>query len=188
MKNYSPKILLTGGSGQLAQAIFSHNNAANFHLKMCSRDELDITSMASISRAIQDFSPEIIINCAAYTAVDQAENSRGDAEKINHLGAKNLAISCKKNQIFLLHLSTDYVFNGLKLSPYIEDDLAQPINIYGESKLAGENAIREYGENYVILRVSGVVSEFCHNFFLVGTDINHITPSNNSRFGFFDDY
>ena len=163
MTTYS-KLLITGANGQLAHALRTHPDASLFSITACTREECDITSVASVSRAIQHYSPDIIINCAAYTAVDKAETDQHNAMMVNHLGVQNLAVACQKNKIFLLHVSTDYVFDGLKQAGYVETDQTNPINIYGESKYLGENAIREQCENHVILRVSGVVSEFGHNF------------------------
>lgn len=164
MTNSLPKILVTGGSGQLASAIISHEKAKQFQIKTYSHHDFDITDLTSATEIIQSFSPDIIINCAAYTAVDKAESELEMADKVNHIGAKNLAIIAKQQSIFLIHLSTDYVFNGTKQGSWIEEDATHPINVYGETKLAGEIAIREQCDQHIILRVSGIVSEYGHNF------------------------
>jgi dTDP-4-dehydrorhamnose reductase len=163
MTNYSPRILLTGGHGQLATALLHDPLARDFTIMACSRQELDITQPVAIDNVISKFIPDIIINTAAYTAVDKAEEEAGLADRTNHMGAGQLALACEKNQIKLFHLSTDYIFDGSKDGKYLEDDAACPINIYGKSKWEGEEAIRQYHKNHVILRVSGVFSQYGEN-------------------------
>jgi dTDP-4-dehydrorhamnose reductase len=165
MTSSLPNALITGSSGQLGQALQHCSNESDFHLIPCRRDELDITQTESITAAIKYYQPVAIINTAAYTAVDRAESERTTAEQINHQGAKNLAIACEQLRVRLIHLSTDYVFDGESTQPYQESDRVNPINIYGETKWHGEEAIRQHCEQHVILRVSGVFSEFGTNFF-----------------------
>ena len=165
MTNYSRKILITGSDGQIGNALRAHADAKKFQVIACNRNQMDITEMSAIEKAIAAFSPDMIINTAAYTAVDKAESESELAHLINHQGAKNLAIACNKNKIPLIHLSTDYIFDGEKSSPYLESDNANPINVYGESKWLGEEAIREYCDQHIILRVSGVFSEYGNNFY-----------------------
>jgi len=164
MKNYLPKILITGGTGQLGCALLHHPRAREFRITSCSHKIMDIMSTASIDHAITTFSPDIIINTAAYTFVDKAENEMELCMRVNYEGVKNLALACTKHQIPLLHISTDYVFNGMKASPYLESDTVNPINAYGKSKWNGEQAIREQCKQHIILRVSGIFSEYGHNF------------------------
>ena len=164
MSNSSHKILITGGNGQLALALRHHPQAHLFHVISCARDTLDITDNASIKHAIDKHTPDIIINTAAYTAVDKAEQEEELALRANHVGAQNIAVACKKNQIPLIHISTDYVFDGIKNAPYVEDDATNPLNVYGKSKLLGEQAIREQHDQHIILRVSGVFGEYGNNF------------------------
>jgi dTDP-4-dehydrorhamnose reductase len=158
------KILITGGNGQIATAIKHHANAQDYLLIPHSSTELNITQTQSIEDAISHLKPDVIINTAAYTAVDQAEIETNQATEVNEQGAKQLAVACAKHRIPLIHLSTDYIFDGNTNTPYREDDQANPINYYGKSKWLGEEAIREYAGEYCILRVSGVFSEFGHNF------------------------
>lgn len=165
MTNSSPNVLITGSRGQLGQALQYDHGEREFQFILCPRDELDITQPESIIAAIKRHQPIAIINTAAYTAVDRAESEAPTAELINHLGAKNLAIACEQFQTRLIHLSTDYVFNGNTSSPYLESDEVNPINVYGETKWRGEEAIRQHCELHIILRVSGVFSEFGTNFF-----------------------
>lgn len=158
-------ILITGGSGQIAQSIMHHPDASQFNLIACSHKDLDITSMASIQSAVEKFQPSVIINTAAYTAVDKAEQEQDAAMMINYRGAENVAIVCDERDIPLIHLSTDYVFDGKNKEGYKEDDVTHPINFYGKSKLQGEEAIRQYCKKHIILRVSGVFSAFGNNFY-----------------------
>jgi len=165
MTNYLRKILITGGNGQLANALRAQNIDDTFQLFICNKQELDITDMLSIDAAFVKYSPDIIVNAAAYTAVDQAEIDADQALLVNEIGAKNIAIACEKNKIPLIHFGTDYIFDGKKTSPYHENDTANPLNIYGKSKYLGEEMIRKYCEKHIILRVSSVFSEYGHNFF-----------------------
>jgi dTDP-4-dehydrorhamnose reductase len=164
MNTSLPKILITGGDGQVASAL--KKVAANYqaNLIFCARSEADITSPSSIENAINQHQPDIIINTAAYTAVDQAETQSDEAHKINVDGARNLANACQQHRIILIHLSTDYVFDGNSHHGYKENDAVHPINIYGKSKLLGEEAIRSICSQHIIVRVSGVFSEYKSNF------------------------
>lgn len=164
MKNYLPNILITGGNGQVATALHQHKLARELQITACTREEMDICDITSIQHALTNFNPDIIINTAAYTAVDMAEQETETCLRTNHMGAKHLAIACKKQQIPLIHLSTDYIFDGTKNFPYREDDAATPINFYGKSKWLGEQAVREHSEQHIILRVSGVFGEHGNNF------------------------
>ncbi len=164
MSNSFPRIVLTGANGQIGTSLHHHPRATAFHLMTYSHAELDITDFSSVENALTKLAPDVVINVAAYTAVDKAEQERELAMRANQLGAKHLAIACKHNQIPLIHLSTDYIFDGTTPSPYQENDKANPINVYGESKWLGEQAVREHCEQHVILRVSGVFSEYGNNF------------------------
>ena len=154
------KILVTGAKGQVGSEIVKR-------LPNCiayDRDELDITDINQIRQKIEQHMPNVIINCAAYTAVDKAESESDMAFLINKTGPENLAKICEENKIFLMHLSTDYIFDGTKKLPYVETDPANPQSVYGESKWQGEEAVRKYCKNYLILRVSWVFGEYGHNF------------------------
>ncbi len=164
MTNSLPKILITGSDGQIGQALQRHTDAALFALIACSRTTLDITNKISIQEALDTYQPNLIINTAAYTAVDKAQQEPDLAQHINAQGAALLAQACQEHNIPLIHLSTDYVFDGHKDTPYLETDTTHPINIYGTTKLLGEQAIRQYCEQHLILRVSSVFSEHGHNF------------------------
>ncbi len=169
MNNYSPPtetppIIITGGDGQLATAIYRHPLGKAFHLIPCSHHQLDITQRDSIVAALKQYQPQLVINTAAYTAVDRAESEREHAALINHYGAFNLATICEELHIPLIHLSTNYIFDGRQANPYREDDQANPINYYGETKWLGEKAVREQAEKHLILRVGGLFGEYGHNF------------------------
>lgn len=153
-------IMVTGGNGQLASAL----KKINPDLIYCEKSELDITNKTSIETAVKKYQPRLIINTAAFTAVDKAEAQLNDAMLINHEGAKNIALVCENNHIPLIHISTDYVFDGAIEHRFSENDKTNPVNAYGQSKLLGEEAVREHCKQYVILRVSGVFSEFGNNF------------------------
>ncbi len=165
MTNSLPRILITGGNGQLAQALRQHALTNKFQLSFRSHAEMDISNLHSVTTVIKEFSPDAIINTAAYTAVDKAESDEDAAMQANYQGAKNLAIASHEAVVPLIHLSTDYVFDGEATIPYSEEALTNPINIYGKSKYLGEEAIREHCTQHIILRVSGVFSEFGNNFF-----------------------
>lgn len=161
MKN----ILVTGGQGQLAMCIreLSDNyQELNFCFK--SSTELDITDSLAVSNFIDCQNFDYCINCAAYTAVDNAEKEKERAFSINAFGVRNLAQACKTNNVTLIHVSTDFVFDGKQITPYKEDDSVNPINVYGASKLNGENFIKQILEKYFIIRTSWVYSEYGNNF------------------------
>ncbi len=126
---------------------------------------LDITDFKKVKEFIETNKINVIINCAAYTAVDKAEEDEVNADKINHLAVKNLASNSKDKSIKLIHISTDYVFDGENFKPYVEDDITSPNGVYGKTKLDGENAMREINPlNSIIIRTSWVYSSFGANF------------------------
>jgi dTDP-4-dehydrorhamnose reductase len=169
------KILLTGTSGQLGRSLaksLSKFGGEIEELRTPQRRELDLSNIETIAPYIQEYKPDLIINPAAYTAVDLAEKEKDLAFRVNAEAPAVLAQEAKKLGIGLIHFSTDYVFNGSKTSvdnvciPYGEDDRCGPLNIYGASKLAGEQAIAESGCAHLIFRTSWVYSDFGKNFLL----------------------
>lgn len=158
------RVLITGAEGQLGQAMMAQK-PTNIEFIGCSKSELDVTDISQIERVFLQKKPHVIINCAAYTAVDQAENDAELAYLVNEQGVKNLAKVCKRKNIKVIQISTDYVFSGNTDLPYKESDLAQPINVYGQSKLAGEQAIKLLNGNALIIRSSWLISSYGHNFF-----------------------
>lgn len=158
-------VLVTGANGQLGQAIqFVAGNYPNIHFVFCSSSDLDITNKENCEFIFNKEKPDFCINAAAYTAVDKAESEPEKAELINVIGAKNLAEACKNFNAKLIHISTDFVFDGSKNSPYNETDLPNPKGVYGQTKLDGEIAIQEVFEAYFIIRTSWVYSQFGNNF------------------------
>ena len=157
------KILITGAQGQVGKELVS---IAKQHYDVISagRDELDITQEKNVTEYIESSQPDIVINAAAYTAVDKAEEDQEMAYAINRDGAKNLASACAQHNIPLLHISTDYVFNGEKTGAYSETDDVSPLGIYGDSKWQGEEAIREHLSQHIILRVAWVFGAQGNNF------------------------
>ena len=158
-------VLVAGANGQLGQAIRSiAKNHPKTEFVFCASADLDITSSENCNSIFNKYKPNYCINAAAYTAVDKAESEPEKAKLINVVGAKNLAEACKENNVILLHISTDFVFDGTKKEPYNEFDLPNPSGIYGKTKLEGERAIQGVFDNYFIVRTSWVYSEFGNNF------------------------
>jgi dTDP-4-dehydrorhamnose reductase len=158
------RILILGLKGQIAQSLIESANARGLTTRAVGRPELDIRDRPSIERAITVFDPDILVNVAAYTAVDQAEREPETAFSINRDGARHAAQTACAAGIPIIHVSTDYVFDGKSPSPYREDDVTAPLNVYGRSKLEGEYAVAEATSDYLILRTSWVYSAFGNNF------------------------
>jgi dTDP-4-dehydrorhamnose reductase len=144
------KILLTGCEGQVGSSVMKQIP----EVIACNKTMLNIAELSSVKENIEKYGPEVVINCAAYTAVDKAESDEKTAFAVNAKGPENLAKICGDKNIVLLHLSTDYVFDGQKKTPYLETDMPNPTSVYGHSKWEGEKAIREFCARYIILRVS----------------------------------
>lgn len=158
------KLLVTGTSGQLAQSLLAAGLREGVNVTAVRRPQLDLAVPASIRHTIADARPEIVVNAAAYTAVDKAESEPDLAMRINGEGAGVVAETCARLGIPVIHLSTDYVFDGSKRSPYVETDATGPVSAYGRSKLAGERAVAGACPRHVILRTSWVHSQFGTNF------------------------
>ena len=158
-------VLVTGANGQLGQSIqFIAGNYPDIQFIFCSSSDLDITNKDNCEKVFSQSKPDFCINAAAYTAVDKAETETEKAHLINAVGAQNLAKVCKNFGTTLLHISTDFVFDGNKSIPYAEEDATNPQSVYGQTKLDGEKAIREVLDNYFIIRTSWVYSQFGNNF------------------------
>jgi len=159
-------ILVTGANGQLGLTLKSiQENYAMYTFFFTKKSELDITNSSKIENFIVKNHIDILINCAAYTLVDKAEDEKELANKINHIAVKNLAKISKKYSIKLIHISTDYVFDGTSKIPYVETAITNPQNVYGISKLKGERAIQEINPlNSIIIRTSWLYAEFGSNF------------------------
>ena len=159
--------LVTGASGQLGRSIKSLVKLQNINnsFVFITRDQLDLSYLNNIQSYFKDRKFDLIINCAAYTKVDKAELDENQANLINHLAVKKIAEIAQSNNIKLIHISTDFVFDGFKSQPYLESDTAEPLNSYGKTKLAGENAVISIMKfNAIIIRTSWVYSEYGNNF------------------------
>ncbi len=157
------KILLTGCDGQLGQC-FLDRAPAEWEILATDYKDLDITSKVSVQAAFAKFKPDVVINAAAYTAVDKAEGEQETAQAINALGAKYLADNCALTSAFMVHVSTDYVFDGTNTEPYKESDPIAPNSVYGKTKAEGEANVAASGADYITLRTSWVFSEYGNNF------------------------
>lgn len=159
-------VLVTGGNGQLATCIKDiEKEHGNLNLMYTDYLELDICDLEAVQVFFKKHKTiHYCINCAAYTAVDKAETEQEKAHHINAIGAKNLAIACKANETILIHISTDFVFDGEKTTPYTELDETNPISVYGDTKLKGEMAIKDVVSNYFIVRTAWLYSEHGTNF------------------------
>ena len=155
------KILLTGGSGQLSTYI-CHANENKYNLISLNKSEFDITNIEEIESILKKYSPKIIINTAAYT--DVCEDNKKKAENINSYGPKNLAIISNKLKIKLIHISTDYVYDGMSKVPYKETDTTSPLSVYGKTKLRGELYIKRTMNEYLIFRTSWLFGKTKGNF------------------------
>lgn len=160
------RILITGGDGQVGREFAELPAADKIDLIRVNRAQLDVTDAASIKRIIELYQPHALINSAAYTAVDRAETETEQAYAINCEAARLLAIACREHKVKLLHISTDYVFDGTKPleQTWLETDTCNPQSVYGASKLAGEQAILAELPDAFILRTSWVFGRFGNNF------------------------
>ncbi|MDX8403771.1 MAG: dTDP-4-dehydrorhamnose reductase, partial [Mariprofundaceae bacterium] len=156
------KLLITGAKGQLGTELVRLGSA--HELLAVDYDELDITDSNAVTNCINDFKPDAVVNAAAYTAVDRAESDVDAGFAVNRDGPANLAGACERAGISLVHVSTDYVFDGSKQEAYVEDDAVSPLGVYGKSKLEGEVAVRTLCGKHLILRTSWVFSAHGNNF------------------------
>ena len=157
-------ILVTGGNGQLGCSLRLATAESPHRYIFTDVEELDITSAEAVEEFFRCERPNVVVNCAAYTAVERAEDDEVQADKINHQAVALLADACKRYDATLVHISTDYIFSGEGDTPYIEECAPAPINAYGRTKLAGEMAVAESGCKSIILRTSWLYSEFGNNF------------------------
>jgi len=159
------KVIVAGASGQLGKSIQQlSENAKDIDFTFMDSKVLDITNKLEIKNLFNSTHFDYCINCAAYTAVDRAEQDQEKAYEVNVVGEKNLAELCEIKNIVLIHISTDFVFDGNKNKPYGEDDKANPTSIYGLTKLKGENEVKSILSNYFIIRTSWLYSEYGNNF------------------------
>jgi dTDP-4-dehydrorhamnose reductase len=160
-----PRVLVTGSNGQVGRALLE-TFAGSAEVIACNRSSLDLSNPEQIREKVREVAPDIIVNAGAYTAVDRAESERALAFAINGRAPGVLAEEAQRASALLIHYSTDYVFNGSKSGPWVEDDATDPLSVYGASKLAGEDAIRSVGGRHLIFRTSWVYAAEGKNFVL----------------------
>lgn len=158
-------IIVFGASGQLGQCI---KNVADIkrinNIIFPSEPEANILDIDALNKLFEKYKPAYAVNCAAYTAVDKAEENADAAKQVNVIGAKNLALQCAIHGTILIHISTDFVFKGDKATPLIETDATEPISVYGQTKVDGEKAIAAVFAQYFIIRTGWLYSEYGNNF------------------------
>ncbi len=161
-----PVILVSGANGQLGREFRRiHHSFPEFQFILADKIELDVTVESWVMDYLKKHRPAVVINCAAYTNVERAEDEIEFANQTNRYAPGFLAKACKEMESLLIHISTDYVFDGSQEKPYTETDEVHPLNVYGESKLEGERLIDEKTDRHIIIRTSWLYSTFGHNFF-----------------------
>jgi dTDP-4-dehydrorhamnose reductase len=163
-KLQNANVLIIGSNGQLGRAFQKELSIRGIKFNAPDEKDCNITQFDKMNRILDSLKPDIVINCAAYNAVDDAETNEDLADLINHKAVKNIAEICKKNNSFFIHYGTDYVFDGNKDDLYVEDDTPNPLNVYGKSKSAGENSVLDSGCTSLVLRPSWVYGDGTQNF------------------------
>ena len=159
------RVVVTGRDGQVVRSLMERAEGTEFQIVPLGRPELDLAGNAdTIRSAVERVEPDVLVSAAAYTQVDKAESEAELAFAVNRDGPRALAMAAQSLAVPLIHLSTDYVFDGAKASPYVEDDATGPTGVYGASKLAGEEAVLAEHENCAVLRTAWVYSSFGSNF------------------------
>ena len=171
------RLFIAGDKGQLGREVTEY--CRSFNIEHAGRDlpDLDITDLDNVLKTVKDIAPDIIYNCAAYTAVDLSEREYKKAFLVNGLGARNLALAAKKQGAIMVHISTDAVFDGRKGSPYKEDDTPNPVNTYGTSKLYGEVLVKEQNPSSYILRTSWLYGTYGKTNFVTAVRSNAVRHS-----------
>ncbi|AXV14656.1 dTDP-4-dehydrorhamnose reductase [Neorhizobium sp. SOG26] len=164
MTSTRKRMVVTGRQGQVVQSLLERGQNGLFEIITLGRPELDLSRPDAIDAVLRAAEPDVIVSAAAYTAVDQAETDEEAATVVNGVAAGKIAETAAALGVPMIHLSTDYVFDGSKLAPYVETDPVAPIGAYGRSKLAGERAVTAANPNHVILRTAWVYSPFGKNF------------------------
>lgn len=159
-----PRVLVVGRSGQVAQALMRVASERGTELVALGRPELDLTQTATVGAALDRHAPHLVINTAAYTAVDTAQAESDAADALNHRGPHVIAVETAARGLPLIHLSTDCVFDGTKPTPYLADDAPHPINVYGQTKWDGERAVAQANPRYLVVRVCWIFSDLASNF------------------------
>lgn len=158
------KVLVTGYGGQLGYDVVQECERHGLNVTGCSRKEFDITKRESVFSLVDSYKPDVIIHCAAYTAVDKAEDDKENCWNVNVEGTRSLVEAAKKHHSKFIYISTDYVFNGKGESPFCEGDQPDPIGYYGLTKYEGEKVVQSFIENYFIIRISWVFGVNGNNF------------------------
>ncbi|MDB9916172.1 dTDP-4-dehydrorhamnose reductase [Pseudomonadales bacterium] len=158
------KILVLGSKGQLGQCLNDQLAITDHDVVYTSRGQIDIADFEATKTNISEIAPDVVVNATAFTAVDKAEEEHQAADRINHLAVANISSICNQLDCWLIHVSTDYVFDGNSEVPYKEDNTTNPQGVYGDSKLKGEMAIEGSGCKYLIIRTAWVFSEYGNNF------------------------
>lgn len=158
------KVLVTGANGQLGYDIVNELQKQNIECYGATRNDFDLVDFQATEQFIINYMPDVVIHCAAYTAVDKAEDEQGLCYLVNASATENIAEICKKINAKMLYISTDYVFDGTKEGFYEVDDIPNPINIYGKTKFLGEQAVQRILDKYFIVRISWVFGEHGNNF------------------------
>lgn len=158
------KVLVTGANGQLGYDVVKELQKQNIECYGASRQDFDIVDFEATENFIKNYMPDVVIHCAAYTAVDKAEDEQGLCYLVNASATENIAQICKKINAKMLYVSTDYIFDGTKDGFYEVDDTPNPINVYGKTKLLGEQAVQKILDKYFIVRISWVFGEHGNNF------------------------
>jgi dTDP-4-dehydrorhamnose reductase len=158
------KVLILGSKGQLGRCLYDQLAHTDYEFVYSTRSQIDIVDFKSTRNEIVGIAPDVVINATAYTAVDKAEQEEELADLINHLAVANIANTCLELDCWLVHVSTDYVFDGTSTVPYGEDDRTNPQSVYGDTKLRGELSIQSSGCKYLIIRTAWLFSEYGKNF------------------------
>nr|WP_145404364.1 dTDP-4-dehydrorhamnose reductase [Paenibacillus xylanexedens] len=170
------RIIVTGAAGQLGYDVVKMFEASGHEVLACDRDQMDITDQQQCIKQVEAFCPDVIIHCAAYTAVDQAESDVDTAFAINALGTRNITVAAEKVKAKLVYISTDYVFDGTSDTPYQEYDGTNPQSVYGKSKLAGELLVQSLSTRWFIIRTSWVFGRHGQNFVRTMLDLMEKRP------------
>lgn len=158
------KLLVLGSKGQLGRCLNDQLDNSDYNIIYTSREQIDIGAIEATKSQILEIKPDVVINATAYTAVDKAEEEPEKSALINHLAVANIADTCSQIGCWLVHFSSDYVFDGASTVAYIEEDKTNPIGVYGDTKLKGEIAIQSSGCRHIIIRTAWVFSEYGNNF------------------------
>ncbi len=159
------RIMIIGGNGQLGWEMTRQGRqTSDCSVYPLDLPDIDITDPASIDTHISAIQPQVVVNCAAYTDVDRAESQAHAAYQVNRDGVANIALACGRHQLPLIHISTDFVFDGTKTTPYVESDPVNPLGVYGQSKAAGDDAVRTHLKRHIIIRTAWLYGVHGRNF------------------------